>query len=138
MNPSRPPPCRRRPARSSGCCDVSPATQPAAARRRNALMSSPAPRLDITGPAADARAVVLLLHGGEVHSLIRSRRGLGYARMVPFGWAIARASRGRRGALWLLRSRYRGWKEPDRQPVQDARWALDEARRRHPGAPIVL
>jgi alpha/beta superfamily hydrolase len=101
-------------------------------------MSPPSPRLDITGPAADARAVVLLLHGGEERSLIRSRRGLAYARMVPFAWAIARASQGRRVAVWLLRYRYRGWNEPDRHPVQDARWALDEARRRHPGAPIVL
>jgi pimeloyl-ACP methyl ester carboxylesterase len=41
-------------------------------------------------------------------------------------------------AVWVLRYRYRGWNEPDQDPVRDARWALDQARQRHPGAPVAL
>ena len=41
-------------------------------------------------------------------------------------------------AVWTLRYRYRGWNAPDLAPVADARWALDEVRRAHPGVPVVL
>lgn len=40
--------------------------------------------------------------------------------------------------MWLVRYRYRGWNEPDLDPVQDARWALARLRERRPGARIVL
>jgi alpha-beta hydrolase superfamily lysophospholipase len=96
------------------------------------------PRLATSGPADGARAVVLLLHGGQDTSAAPARRGPAYARMVPFARGIAHATRGRDVAVWLLRYRVRGWNEPEQDPVQDASWALAEARRRHPGAPIVL
>jgi dienelactone hydrolase len=81
--------------------------------------------------------------------------------MVPFGQAIARAgasaatgdgSGSSRGVETdLLRYRVRGWNAPDRatehadgpstnpDPVRDARWALDDLRRRHgPDVRVVL
>ena len=41
-------------------------------------------------------------------------------------------------AVWLLCYRYRGWNRPDLDPVADARWALAEIRRAHPGVPVAL
>lgn len=40
-------------------------------------------------------------------------------------------------ASWLLRYRERGWNE-GQPPIADARWALDEVRRRHGEVPVVL
>jgi alpha-beta hydrolase superfamily lysophospholipase len=58
--------------------------------------------------------------------------------MVPFAWSLAHATRGREVAVWLVRYRVRGWNGAAEDPVRDARWALAEAARRHPGAPVVL
>jgi len=58
--------------------------------------------------------------------------------MVPFGWALRRATRGADVAVWQLRYRYGGWNEPYRDPLRDVSWALDEVRRRHPDAVVVL
>jgi len=96
------------------------------------------PRLAESGPGSGARAVVLVLPGGRVESTAASRRGPAYLQMVPFARSIGRATRGREVAVWLLRYRVRGWNGDAQDPVRDARWALAEARRRHPGAPIVL
>jgi alpha-beta hydrolase superfamily lysophospholipase len=90
------------------------------------------------GPASGALAVVLVLHGGQEVDTRPARRGAAWARMVPFARGIAHATRGRDVAVWMLRYRVRGWNEPAQDPVQDGRWALAEARRLHPGAPIVL
>ncbi len=90
------------------------------------------------GPATGARAVVLVLHGGRAVSTAPARRGLAWARMVPFAAGLRRATRHTGTAVWLLRYRVRGWNGPAEDPVVDAGRALDEARRRHPGAPIVL
>jgi dienelactone hydrolase len=38
----------------------------------------------------------------------------------------------------ILRYRYRGWDEPQRHPVQDARWALAQLHDQHPDASIAL
>jgi pimeloyl-ACP methyl ester carboxylesterase len=92
------------------------------------------PRVDRTGPQAGARAVVLVLHGGSAESHAPARRGAAWLRMVPF----ARGVRARGVAVWTLRYRFRGWNSPAEDPLADARWALDEGRRLHPGAPIVL
>jgi dienelactone hydrolase len=94
-------------------------------------------KLSVLGPAAGARAVVVVLPGGCATSLAHARRGVAYLRMVPFHRAVARATGGA-VAAWLLRYRVRGWNEPELHPVHDARRALDQARRDHPGAPIVL
>ena len=104
------------------------------------------PRLDITGPANGGRAVVIVLPGGSVSSVAPARRGLAYARMLPVAAAIAHAVRDKDDtAVWLVRYRVRGWNEPAPHgneaipdPVRDGRWAVAEARRRHPDARIVL
>jgi len=96
------------------------------------------PRLAESGPHAGARAVVLVLPGGRAVDTTASQRGPAYLRMVPFTWSIARATRGREVAVWLLRYRVRGWNGDAQDPVLDARWALAQARQRHPGARIVL
>jgi predicted esterase len=96
------------------------------------------PGLRVLGPAR-ARAVALVLHGGEERSRAPVHRlRPTYLRMLPFARDLAWT--GRRGglAVWLLRYRHRGWNDPDLDPVVDARWALEEINRRHPGAPVVL
>ncbi|MGH3629663.1 MAG: alpha/beta fold hydrolase [Sciscionella sp.] len=84
-------------------------------------------------------AVVLVLPGGRSRSHGAGHRfRLAYRRMLPF----ARTLRGRGGPrgveVAVLRYRYRGWNEPDLDPVADARWALAELHERRPGAPVVL
>lgn len=96
------------------------------------------PRLTVAGPSAGARAVVLLLHGGRASGVEAAPRGLEYLRMLPFMRAAAGAPPGGDVATWLLRYRVRGWNAPTMHPLQDAHWALAEARRLHPGAPVVL
>ena len=96
------------------------------------------PRLDVAGPGVGAGAVVLVLPGGRATSTARARRGVAYLRMVPFARAVAWHTRDRNVAVWTLRYRVRGWNGAAEDPVRDGRWALDEARRLHPGAPIVL
>lgn len=92
--------------------------------------------MHVRGPLSEASAVVLVLHGGRATSPDASPRGLAYLRMVPFARAVA--SRNRDVAVWSLRYRVRGWNGSAEDPLHDARWALDEIRRTHPGAPIVL
>jgi thioesterase domain-containing protein len=97
------------------------------------------PAIRALGPMRDARAVVLLLHGGSEVSRVRSHRlRPPYLRMLPFAYDLRRAGRGHGLAVWLLRYRYRGWNRPELHPVADARWALDEIRRQHPDVPVVL
>lgn len=80
-------------------------------------------------------AVVLVLPGGKDRSDRPFRPWqLASVRMVPFTRDLRRAMSDY--AVWQVRYRYRGWN--DRDPVRDAAWALDEARRRHPGAPVIL
>ena len=100
------------------------------------------PRLDPGGAAAvpPVRGAVLVLHGGRPDGH-QSGGGflLSHVRMVPFGQALARAGARRGVDVTLLRYRYRGWNAPDLDPVVDARWALDELRRRHgDDVPVVL
>lgn len=93
-------------------------------------------------PAADAAAttaVVLVLHGGKtVSRRPTSERQLSYRRMVPIAEALHDAVGDSGAPVWLLRNRLRGWNEPVRDAVVDARWALAEVRRAHPGVPVVL
>lgn len=114
-----------------------PTTRPL---RNSAMTVDPLrdPRLAVAGPHDGARGVVLLLHGGRATGVEAAPRGLAYLRMAPFARSVIRATRGRDIAVWLLRYRVRGWNAPTLHPVQDARWALEEARRLHPGAPIAL
>lgn len=87
----------------------------------------------------DTHAVVLILHGGKSDSTARVRPlQLAYLRMLPFARTTHAAVSGAGAAVWLLRNRVRGWNEPQLDPVRDARWALTEVERRHPGARVVL
>jgi alpha-beta hydrolase superfamily lysophospholipase len=113
-------------------------SHPASRRLRSTAVTSAEPQLTVFGPRSGARAVLLLLHGGRVTSHAQARRGAAWLRMVPFAWSLRRSTRGRDVAVWLMRYRVRGWNGGTEDPVRDARWALAEARRLHPGAPIVL
>lgn len=85
------------------------------------------------------RAVALVLPGGKARSEgPMSPRQLTAVRMRPFAAALHRAGRDGGLAVWSLRYRFRGWNGPAMSPVADARWALDEVRRRHGEVPVVL
>lgn len=88
-----------------------------------------------TGP----RAVVLVLHGGAQYGteVVRPWRAA-YLRMVPVAAALWAAGAGLGLEVRLLRNRRRGWNEPVRDPVRDARWALARITRDRPGMPVVL
>lgn len=84
-------------------------------------------------------AVVLLLPGGKASSTSPATAGqLAVRRMASLASAVHRTICDRGGALRLLRYRYRGWNEPDLDPVRDTRWALGEFRRDFPGVPVIL
>lgn len=95
----------------------------------------------IVGPTAgEVGGIALVLHGGRARSTAPVQaRQLAVLRMVPLAAALRKAE-GASGHLEVARLRYRvrGWNESDRSPVADARWALDELSRRHPGVPIAL
>jgi pimeloyl-ACP methyl ester carboxylesterase len=96
------------------------------------------PRLSVRGPRA-ARAVALVLHGGQETSKAPAHAlRPAYLRMLPFAYDLRRAGRAGGLAVGALRYRYRGWNDPDLDPVADARWALAQVRRAHPDAPVVL
>ncbi len=95
------------------------------------------PRL--SGGPRRAFAAVLVLHGGREHGLEPTRPlQLSYLRMIDFSLGLRRTARD--CAVYVLRYSVRGWNpelsEPS--PVGDARWAVDEISRRHPGAPIAV
>ena len=97
-----------------------------------------APHLRVRGPR-DARAVALVLHGGQERSTAPAHAlRPAYLRMLPFAHDLRRTGRADGLAVGTLRYRYRGWNAPDLDPVADARWAIDEVRRAYPDAPVVL
>ncbi|MPY97691.1 MAG: alpha/beta fold hydrolase [Actinophytocola sp.] len=100
------------------------------------------PSLRVLPTASDApatTAVVLVLHGGKaVSRRPTSERQLSYWRMASIAESLHDAVGDSGAAVWLLRNRLRGWNEPVQDAVVDVRWALAEARRAHPGVPIVL
>lgn len=105
--------------------------------------SAKGPSLRVLPAGGATRTVVLVLHGGKAHSVTPMQPWrLAYQRMLPFAYAAhhtANKTLGHPGtAVWLLRNHLRGWNEPQRNPISDARWALGELRRTHPAANIVL
>ncbi|PPK66684.1 alpha/beta fold hydrolase [Actinokineospora auranticolor] len=103
--------------------------------------SGPAPRLAAYGPPRppQARAVALVLHGGQEHSRVPGSRWYpAYLRMMPFARDIAAKGAPHGVAVRLLKNRFRGWNAPDLDPVQDARWALDEIRREFGDLPVAI
>ncbi len=101
---------------------------------------TPQPHVEPIGrPVEHPSALVLVLHGGRAHGHDRAHAlRLAYLRMEPFARMLADTGRERGLAVWMVRYRYRGWNAPAMDPVHDTEWALDEARRRHPGVPVVL
>ena len=95
--------------------------------------------VEVHEPIGTTRAVVLVLHGGKADSFERSEPSqLSSRRVNPFVAAIHRQGRDHGVAVWKVRYRYRGWNGAAQSPAQDARWALDEVRRRHGDVPVVL
>jgi alpha/beta superfamily hydrolase len=83
--------------------------------------------------------VIIVLPGGRAHDRKSSRASrLTNLRMIPLARAARKGAADRAVAVWRLRYRYRGWNEPDRDPIWDARWALDQVRARHPQASVIL
>lgn len=97
------------------------------------------PSLRVLPACGPTRTVVLVLHGGRTRSNSPVQPWqLAYRRMSPVARAVHSATAHSGTAVWLLRNRLRGWNEPQRAPLGDARWALDELRQRHPATNIVL
>jgi predicted esterase len=87
---------------------------------------------------ADARVVVLVLHGGAIDGFEPNRPwSHNVARLVPFARALARRVPGP-VAVARLRFRVRGWNGADAMPVLDTEWALSQLRATYPGASIAL
>ncbi|RRQ26405.1 alpha/beta fold hydrolase [Rhodococcus sp. Eu-32] len=106
------------------------------------MSNSPRPRL-WTGPSPKSSTpvtcVVLVLHGGKVSSVRRSRPWhLSGIRMWQFTCALRRAGRSEGVVVAQLQYRFRGWNGVEQSPVQDARWALREIHRDHPDVPVVV
>jgi pimeloyl-ACP methyl ester carboxylesterase len=97
------------------------------------------PGVHVRPAKGQTTAVVLVLHGGKEASLEPSDpMHLSSRRMRPFARAVSRQGARHGVAVWSLRYRYRGWNGPQMSPVHDARWALEEVRRRHGQVPVVL
>ena len=58
--------------------------------------------------------------------------------MVPLAASVHRATATDGVATWRVRYRYRGWNGAEASPAADARWVLDQVRRRHGDVPVVL
>ena len=103
------------------------------------LLPAHRPVLSVLEASGSTKGVVLVLHGGKAHSREPvEARHLSPARMIPFARHLHRAGRKHGLAVWSLRNSVRGWNGPDMSPVQDARWALSEIAREHPGVPVFL
>lgn len=88
------------------------------------------------------RALVILVHGGLVRSKLPvsdSNLSVGWALMRTYQDRLSSHFAAREVEIWALLHRYAGWNSDSHpSPVPDLEWALDEARRLHPGVPVVL
>ena len=86
----------------------------------------------------DARAMILVLHGGKPRSRQAiDGRSASWRRALWLQRDIAPRAHDAGVGVWLLRYRERGWNGgADRSA--DARWALDELRAAHGDVPVVL
>jgi pimeloyl-ACP methyl ester carboxylesterase len=97
------------------------------------------PTVTVRAARGVTTAVVLVLPGGKADSFDPTdRRQLTGVRMLPFAAALHARAADRGVAVWTVRYRYRGWNGAEMSPVHDARWALEEVRRRHGDVPVVL
>ena len=100
----------------------------------------PGPRLDRYSTAQRPRAIVLLLHGGQEHSLEPvENKHASWWRMALMARSLRRFARRNHLSVCLLQYGQRGWNsQTDPAPVRDARWALDQLVAEHPRVPVVL
>jgi pimeloyl-ACP methyl ester carboxylesterase len=100
----------------------------------------PGPRLDHYSTPETPRALVLLLHGGQEHSVEPvENTHASWWRMAAMARSLRRFAKHNDLALSLLQHGQRGWNSAtDPAPVRDARWAVDELTAAHPGLPVVL
>jgi alpha-beta hydrolase superfamily lysophospholipase len=100
----------------------------------------PGPRLDRYSTPDSPRAIVLLLHGGQEHSLEPvENKHASWWRMALMARSLRRFGRKRGFSVALLQDGQRGWNSQlDPAPVRDARWALDQLTAEHPGTPEVI
>jgi dienelactone hydrolase len=98
------------------------------------------PRLDAIHLPKRARAVVLVLHGGQQRSTQPvMNRHASWWRMLLVAKALRPVARQHDLAVHLLQYRFRGWNDDRRpSPVEDARWALARLREEHGDVPVVL
>ena len=83
------------------------------------------------------RGVVLMLHGGTQRSSEPvDSRSASWRRTSAMARAIAGRANQSGASVWVLRYGVRGWNGG--APAQDARWALDEVRRRLGELPVAL
>ncbi|MFF3764763.1 alpha/beta hydrolase family protein [Streptomyces sp. NPDC001922] len=90
-----------------------------------------------TGADATVHGVVLLLPGGQPVST-RRQSPVTTAAARPLARRLAREGRADGLVTHVVRYRYRGWNGAARHPVEDARWAVDEAVRRYGDVPVCL
>jgi predicted esterase len=84
------------------------------------------------------RALILMFHGGKDRSSEAvGGRSLSWQRSLAMQRAIAPHAHAEGISVWLLRYRQRGW-NGGRDPIADARWALDQVRAEHSGVPLTL
>lgn len=101
-------------------------------------MTAHAPTLTEHAAPADPRGLVLMLHGGRAHGWdVVDGRSASWRRSAAMAGALSGGFAGAGVAVWLLRYRHRGWNDGT-GPVDDALWALDQARERYAGLPVVL
>ncbi len=99
----------------------------------------PTPSLTVRAADRETRSVVLILYGGRVRGTAPSRSWqLPALRLRPFAADVHRAGSGAGITVATLRYRYQGWNGAEASPLPDARWALDEVRRRFGDVPVVL
>lgn len=90
-------------------------------------------RHDVTDPVG----LVLMLHGGKERSEAPvDGRSASWRRSAAMQRSVAPELAERGLSTWLLRYAVRGWNGG--APVADARAALDQVARTHPGLPVVL
>lgn len=89
----------------------------------------------------DARAAVLMMHGGAENGTDEVTGRSGSFRRAQWMADTIRPRLAREGVdLHLLRFSVRGWngRRGEPSPVADARWALDTLREQYAGRPLVL
>ena len=102
----------------------------------------PSPGLSRTTPVFSPRGIVLMMHGGARTGLKPvGRRSASFRRTSTMRDVLEPRILGQGLSLWLLRFSVRGWnagRGDEPSPVEDARWAVDQAARAHPDIPVIL